>query len=105
MVETPHAVAFNHIQDPVSSPSVGTTLGEEGQAVLTGFDPTSSSTGAAIGIAPTLRTGHHSSSGHHAGVSDGAAVRRLTPTECARWQGFPDDWNCLRGAQPYSTSA
>lgn len=23
----------------------------------------------------------------------GAGVRRLTPTECARLQGFPDDWN------------
>ena len=22
-----------------------------------------------------------------------AGVRRLTPTECARLQGFPDDWN------------
>jgi DNA (cytosine-5)-methyltransferase 1 len=33
------------------------------------------------------------------------AVRRLTPTECARLQGFPDDWNCLCGVQPYSTWA
>jgi DNA (cytosine-5)-methyltransferase 1 len=36
-------------------------------------------------------------------VQLGAAVRRLTPTECARLQGFPDDWNCLCGVQPYST--
>ena len=25
-------------------------------------------------------------------VSQGYAVRRLTPTECERLQGFPDDW-------------
>jgi len=27
-----------------------------------------------------------------------AAVRRLTPVECSRLQGFPDDWLCLCGA-------
>jgi DNA (cytosine-5)-methyltransferase 1 len=26
------------------------------------------------------------------GVQQGTAVRRLTPTECCRLQGFPDDW-------------
>jgi site-specific DNA-cytosine methylase len=26
------------------------------------------------------------------GVSTGSAVRRLTPTECCRLQGLPDDW-------------
>lgn len=26
------------------------------------------------------------------GVSDGLSVRRLTPLECCRLQGFPDDW-------------
>ena len=26
------------------------------------------------------------------GVYDGVGIRRLTPTECARLQGFPDDW-------------
>ena len=28
----------------------------------------------------------------------GAAVRRLTPMECERLQGFPDSWTCLCGA-------
>lgn len=27
------------------------------------------------------------------GVYDGASIRRLTPTECLRLQGFPDGWN------------
>lgn len=26
------------------------------------------------------------------GIRQGMAVRRLTPTECLRLQGFPDDW-------------
>lgn len=32
-------------------------------------------------------------------------VRRLTPLECERLQGFPDGWTCLCGAEPYSTAA
>lgn len=37
----------------------------------------------------TLRTRHHN---HPAIQSAQSGVRRLTPTECARLQGFPDDW-------------
>lgn len=33
------------------------------------------------------------------------AVRRLTPTECERLQGFDDGHTCLCGAEPYSTWA
>lgn len=29
------------------------------------------------------------------GVTDGYAVRRLTPRECERLQGFPDDWTLV----------
>ena len=39
------------------------------------------------GPSTTLR-----STGHPPGVSVHYIVRRLTPTECARLQGFPDDW-------------
>lgn len=31
------------------------------------------------------------------GVSVGVSVRRLTPTECERLQGFPDGWTDLGG--------
>ena len=31
-------------------------------------------------------------------VSSGYAVRRLTPQECARLQGFPDSWTDIPGA-------
>ena len=36
---------------------------------------------------PTLRTG-----GAGMAVSENKTVRRLTPVECERLQGFPDDW-------------
>jgi len=32
------------------------------------------------------------------GVMLGMAVRRLTPTECERLQGFPDNWTAIEGA-------
>lgn len=95
------AVAFNHIQDPVSSPSVGATLGQEGQAVAVtsgpkmwddrGIDRGTVSTE----VTPTLN-----------GFEQPMvlpSVRRLTPTECERLQGFDDGHTCLCGVEPYST--
>ena len=65
-----------------------------------------SSTGKA-GVADTL-TAHYAKSPATAGrdslvrnvVLDSAGmVRRLTPLECERLQGFPDGWTCLCGAR------
>lgn len=36
-------------------------------------------------------------------VTESGGVRRLTPLECERLQGFPDGWTCLCGVTPYST--
>jgi len=45
--------------------------------------------GAQQGVSYTLNTvGVH-------GVADGFGVRRLTPRECERLQGFPDDWTLI----------
>lgn len=41
------------------------------------------------GTTPTL-TSHYGSGGNNTAFVD---VRRLTPVECCRLQGFPDDWN------------
>ena len=50
-------------------------------------------------IAPTLRSmGHdnsHANGGGQVAVAFGWAVRRLTPTECERLQGFPDGWTMV----------
>lgn len=50
-------------------------------------------------IMSTLRSmGHkdgHSNAGGHASVQYGSAVRRLTPRECERLQGFPDDYTLV----------
>jgi DNA (cytosine-5)-methyltransferase 1 len=47
-------------------------------------------------IAPTLRSmghdGSHANGGGQMAVGSGMQVRRLTPLECERLQGFPDGW-------------
>jgi len=76
----------------------------------TGLNPTCSQGGTAIlqtavafssnmsapdyqtdGTTPTLKLGGHGG-GNPPAFSDGSQVRRLTPTECERLQGFPDDY-------------
>lgn len=58
------------------------------------------------GSNPTLRSiGHadsHQNSGGHAAIATHCAVRRLTPRECERLMGFPDDFTCIpwRGKPP-----
>lgn len=70
------------------------TVSERGQAVA--FDCKSSGqNGFGVGeVASTMRSmGHsksHQNGGGHQAVSVGSAVRRLTPRECERLQGFPD---------------
>jgi DNA (cytosine-5)-methyltransferase 1 len=42
-------------------------------------------------IAPTMRANHHNTADVHF-LKDGVKIRRLTPTESERLQGFPDGW-------------
>lgn len=50
-------------------------------------------------IAPTLRTPSPSGGGHPTEViTPELAVRRLTPIECERLQGFPDNWTHINNA-------
>lgn len=63
-----------------------------------GFDASEDGTGRGVPlltVAPAVRSNFY---GDHAGdegrliANASAAVRRLTPTECERLQGFPDGW-------------
>jgi len=51
---------------------------------------------ATVDLSPTMRSmGHaesHANGGGQLAVSSASAVRRLTPTECERLQGFPDGY-------------
>jgi DNA (cytosine-5)-methyltransferase 1 len=62
------------------------------------FDPTAGRDQRAYddGTTPGLKVGTTLSSMPWApAIASSIAVRRLTPTECERLQGFPDGWTCL----------
>ena len=44
------------------------------------------------GIMTSLPAGTHGSTKHLTKIIKGSKIRRLTPTECERLQGFPDGW-------------
>ena len=50
-------------------------------------------------VASTMRAmghaGSHTNGGGHQAVAAGMSVRRLTPRECERLQGFPDDYTLI----------
>jgi DNA (cytosine-5)-methyltransferase 1 len=46
---------------------------------------------------PTLRAGHHVGGGSAASTT---TVRRLTPVECERLQGYPDGWTATSNGKP-----
>lgn len=54
---------------------------------------------ATVDLSPTLRasghTGSHANAGAPPAIATRFAVRRLTPTECERLQGFPDGYTAI----------
>lgn len=61
--------------------TVAFAANQRGEVRLQGGD------GSVSGAIPASQSGKQVQ-----GVTDGYAVRRLTPRECERLQGFPDDW-------------
>lgn len=59
-----------------------------------GFYANDSGNDAACEVSPTLRS-MSGGGGNHPALSVGMAVRRLTPRECERLQGFPDDYTLV----------
>lgn len=102
---TTHAVAFHPTQDPISSLEQTHALGcgsKQGCATVavafkTGNSAQSRSDGLAVEQSPTL--GSNAGGNRVPAVSMGMVVRRLTPVECERLQGFPDDWTQIGSAE------
>lgn len=91
----PHPIAFNNRQDPVVSGNLAQPLGakDNGGGVMTLAIP--ATTGARetdIHTSLRSRTPGASEASTTTVVKSQMQVRRLTPTEAARLQGFPDDY-------------
>jgi site-specific DNA-cytosine methylase len=88
-------IGFNHLQDPVCMDERMPCIGAEGQAVVDNRNGTESTS-----VSPTLQSkpGGGFSPNCTPSVRMGMSVRRLTPLECERLQGFPDGWTDLPGS-------
>jgi DNA (cytosine-5)-methyltransferase 1 len=80
--------------------ALNTGGGKPGQGVpMIAFSCKDHGADAMFDLSPTLRAGCHSTSHANAGVmpaiAQNMAVRRLTPRECERLQGFPDDYTLI----------
>lgn len=55
------------------------------------------------GIVPTIRATHYKSGDNQPKVLEpNTTIRRLTPLECERLQGFPDNWTAIGASGPIS---
>lgn len=78
-----------------TAPKVGAEMGDRHPAIAFQFNA-GSSVGMGMGhdVSPTLQVSDaHPPAGQRAGYG----VRRLTPKECERLQGFPDHWTDVNG--------
>lgn len=96
-----------------------TTLGDKTHALTAeGADASEDGTGRGtpvitfghvngIDIQPSTTTTTTIRAGHDAmpSVATETTVRRLTPRECERLQGFPDDWTLTSNGKPQADSA
>ena len=80
MVMTAHTKA--NIKQRTQSRESTWTLDSTGSKMAISYPP----------IANTVTDGYPSDTRHHSHPMNQYRIRRLTPTECERLQGFPDGW-------------
>ncbi len=73
--------------------------GDKAHVLTTAFSAKDYGGDASIELSPTLRAGNsdtsHANSGNWMAIQNEMAVRRLTPVECERLQGFPDGYTAI----------
>jgi DNA (cytosine-5)-methyltransferase 1 len=94
------AVAFHPTQDPISSENISHALGtgsKSGNATAAVAFESNRRDGARVygDTTNTLQAFAGTGGGNSPMVQHSTAVRRLTPTECERLQGFPDSYTAI----------
>ena len=94
------AVAFHPTQDPISSENISHALGagsKSGSATTAVAFESNRRDGARVygDKTNTLQAFAGTGGGNSPMVQQSTAVRRLTPTECERLQGFPDGYTAI----------
>jgi DNA (cytosine-5)-methyltransferase 1 len=85
---------------PLVSYALGSHSGSNGEA-----SNLSHSNGGPVGTGISEETAYSLRAERTQSVANAAAVRRLTPLECERLQGFPDHWTATSNGRPQSDSA
>ena len=94
----PSVCSWNGDVTPKASEDVSVTLRSQqggegvGVALSTPWDTQRARIMDKSGVAPTLQSGAKDSGNITPAVTQNLTVRRLTPVECERLQGFPDGW-------------
>jgi site-specific DNA-cytosine methylase len=78
--------AFHMLQDPIS---------EENSTPAWGKGTKTGTASLAIAYALNAKRGNRDDGESETFIPSESAVRRLTPRECERLQGFADDWTAL----------
>jgi DNA (cytosine-5)-methyltransferase 1 len=94
-------------QDPITLRDATPAIGATAYLAVLGAPPDADGPGRLIAPALTKNYGKQPDNsdtnlGPMLAVSDARTVRRLTPRECERLQGFPDDWTGLPSGAPDS---
>ena len=94
------AIAFHPTQDPISSENISHALGagsKSGTATTAVAFESNRRDGARVygDTTNTLQAFAGTGGGNSPMVQQSTAVRRLTPTECERLQGFPDSYTAI----------
>ena len=85
-------IAFHNRQDPDVSGSVTHPLGAQDNGMGIAFDPYNQS---CADVSHTLRVGSGATGDSIPQTITAMQVRRLTPRECERLQGFPDNYTLI----------
>jgi DNA (cytosine-5)-methyltransferase 1 len=86
------AVAFHQIQDPITEVELSPALGAKTSGMGVAFSENQRGEVLETEISHQLTTGGGKPGQGYPAVRQDMQVRRLTPLECERLQGFPDGW-------------
>ena len=99
-------VAFHSTQDPISSSEHTPALSKGNKqgvgSIAVAFSENQRAEVIEHEYAHQLTTGGGKPGQGYPAVRVASAVRRLTPTECERLQGFPDGWTAVDGEPTYA---
>lgn len=86
------ALAFHQIQDPITEDDLSPALGAKTSGMGVAFSENQRGEVLETEISHQLATGGGKPGQGYPAVRQDMQVRRLTPLECERLQGFPDGW-------------